>query len=70
MHAALSVRLRVEILSLVWGLVMLCVLFVLGLHDLFVLLSFSLTGFWPTINTLARRNADGFFVRGVLSVVF
>ena len=30
----------------------------------------SLTGFWPTINALARRVVDCFFVQGVLPVFF
>ena len=29
-----------------------------------------LMGFWPTINALDRRAVDGFFIRGVLPVVF
>ena len=49
---------------------MLGALFGLGLYALFVLLSFSLMGMWPTINPLAGRVVDGFFVRGVLPVVF
>ena len=39
-----------------------------GLSDLFVFLS-SLMGFWPTINALARRVVDGFFIRYVLTMV-
>ena len=48
---------------------MLFALFGLGQYDLFVFLS-SLMGFWPTINALARRVVDEFFIRGVLPVVF
>ena len=48
---------------------MLFALFGLGLYDLFVFLS-SLMGFGPTIIALARRVVDGFFIRGVLPVVF
>ena len=40
-----------------------------GPYDIFVFLSL-LMEIWPAINALARRVVDGFFVRGVLSVVF
>ena len=50
-------------------LAVLFALFGLGLYDLFVFLS-PLMVFWPTINALARRIVDGFFICGVLPVVF
>ena len=41
-----------------------------GLYGLLVLLSCSLMGVWPTINALAWSVVDGFFIHGVLPVVF
>ena len=67
--SALAMRLQVEIFSLRLEFVAQCVLFCLGLYDPSVL-SFSLMGLWPTINVLAGRVVDGFFIRGVLPVFF
>ena len=58
---------------------MIFVLFLISAHgilsfsfrsNIFLSIASSLMGFWPTINALARRVVDGFFIWGVLPVVF